>query len=127
MEIINAKNEVNSVPNRKGYVPYILATGSHVLPNKKRTPNAFIEGIDCTINVNKKAITNTRILKAINTSEALKKFSICIWRKDRFIFMFVQTFEVVKDEISLSNDLLRESPDFVCDNFITINRNYITI
>ena len=85
-------------------------------------PKAFKEGIDCTINVNKKATTNTRILKAINTSEALKKFSICIWRKDLFIFMIFQTFEVVKVEISLSNDLLRELPDLVGDNFITINK-----
>jgi len=85
-------------------------------------PNAFIEGIDCTIKVNKKATTNTRILKAINTREALNKFSMRIWRKDRFIFMLFQTFELVKDEISRSNALLREFPDFIFDNFITINK-----
>ena len=94
---------------------------------KRLKPNAFIEGIDCTINVNKKATTNTRILKAINTREVLKKFSMRIWRKDRFIFMLFQTFLLVKDEISRSNELLRELADFAIDNFITINNNFITI
>ena len=39
-----AKNEVKSVPTRKGSAPNVLATGSHVLPNKKERPKALIEG-----------------------------------------------------------------------------------
>ena len=83
-------------------------------------PRALIEGMDCTIKVNKKAITSIRMVNVISTREDLKIFSMRIWRNALFILIDFQASILVKDEIPPSNELPGEIPDFVIDNFKAI-------
>ena len=52
-EIIKAKNEVRSVPIKKGSIPKCSLTGSHVFPHKKPKPLALIAGQDEIVKVRK--------------------------------------------------------------------------
>ena len=76
--IINARNEVNKVPIRKGKAPYTLLTGSHVLPHKYLKPNDFKDGIDSMINVSMIPSTNITITNAIVIKVRLNNDSIRI-------------------------------------------------
>ena len=64
----------------------------------------------------------------INTREVLKNFSARIWRIDRLNFNAFQTFIIlVIDEISRSNEVLREFPDFVVIISKQYYKKFITI
>src|SRR6476661_774586 len=65
-EIVNARNEVRSVPIKKGSIPKCSLTGSHVLPHKKEMPLALMAGQEDIVNVRKNArmrITDIRAEK----------------------------------------------------------------
>jgi hypothetical protein len=76
--------------------------------------------MDCTISVNKKAITSIRMLNVISTREDLNIFSMRIWRNALFILIDFQASILIIDEIPPGNEVPGEIPDFVIDNFKAI-------
>ena len=58
----SARNEVISVPTRKGSAPNFRVTGSHVRPVRNLKPRAFIEGREAMSNERKIAMRSTSTL-----------------------------------------------------------------
>jgi len=65
-EITKARNEVSSVPTRKGSAPNVCVTGFHVLPNTNERPKARSAGREFTNKLKQIAPSNTRIERAEN-------------------------------------------------------------
>ena len=76
IEMINAKNEVSSVPIKKGKAPYTLLTGSQVLFHKYFIPNDFRDGMDSINKVRNMPNATIIITTAVISNVRLKAVSI---------------------------------------------------
>ena len=89
IEIINARKEVSIVPNKNGAAPYILLTGSQVVPHKYFKPRDLIDGTDSMMSVRSIPSTRMTIAAPITTSDRLKSDSALIWPFEFFLFMML--------------------------------------
>jgi hypothetical protein len=89
IEMIKARKEVRTVPSKKGAAPYILLTGSQVVPHKYFKPRDLIDGTDSIMSVSKIPRTRMTIAAPIKTSDLLKRDSALIWPLEFFPFLIL--------------------------------------
>ena len=78
IEIIKARKEVRMVPSKKVAAPYILLTGSQVVPHKYCIPSDLMDGIDYIISVRRIPSTRMTMAAPMITSDRLKSDSALI-------------------------------------------------
>ena len=74
------------VPSKKGAAPYILLTGSQVVPQRYFIPRDFIDGRDSMMSVRRMPSTKMTIAAPIATSDRLKSDSARICPLELFTF-----------------------------------------
>jgi len=107
IDIINARNEVNSVPTIKANEPNFPDTGSQVDEDKNSRPKAFIEGSAFKISVNNIALIRSKTTIPDKNSVKRKKIS--------GKFLLEEIFGLVSG-VSLTRpfDLLKEGVSIEC-------------
>ena len=92
IEIISAIKDVSKVPTKNGQAPYMLLTGSHILPHKNPIPNALMDVHDSKISVVKipNMISTSNTLMAI--SNRLNETSHLSWLLEKLNLLFSTDF-----------------------------------